>query len=91
MEDSMKKTLTLLALILGISNAYAKTYTYSVMGPLNEIKRANIEKNLKAKHMTNVSKVSIDAMKNTVSVDGIDNLNEADLKSAISAEGLTVK
>ncbi|MEZ4846520.1 MAG: hypothetical protein R2877_06155 [Bdellovibrionota bacterium] len=86
----MKKLLVVSVLLLtGV--VQAKTYTYSVMGPLNEAKRANIEKALKAKHMANVSKVSIDPMKSTVSVDGIDNLNEADLKSAISSEGLTVK
>ena len=85
------KKLIVLSVLLMAGVVEAKTYTYSVMGPLNEMKRANIEKNLKAKHMANVSKVSIDAMKSTVSVDGIDNLNEADLKSAISAEGLTVK
>lgn len=78
-----------LMMVCGVANA--KTYTYSVMGPLNEAKRANIEKTLKSKHMANVSKVSIDAMNSSVSVDGIDNLNESELKAAIAAEGLTVK
>lgn len=86
----MKKYFVMfLLLISGV--AQAKTYTYNVMGPLNEAKRSNIEKSLKSKHMANVSKVTMDAMNSTVSVDGIDNLNESDLKAAIAAEGLTVK
>jgi hypothetical protein len=87
----MKKVSLLMAVLFFSTASFAKTYTYSVMGPLNEAKRGNIEKSLKAKHMVNVSKVTIDAMKSTVSVDGIDNLNESDLKAAIAAEGLTVK
>lgn len=86
----MKKTVALFIVMIS-SVASAKTFTYSVMGPLNETKRAAIEKKLKTQHMANVQKVSIDAMKSTVSVDGIDNLNEADLKAAIASEGLTVK